>query len=384
MSAGWQFWIDRGGTFTDVVARRPDGGLVTHKLLSEDPTRYRDAAVQGIRDVLGLAPGSPLAEGSIEDVRMGTTVATNALLERNGEPTLLLITKGFADLLRIGYQNRPDIFARAIVLPDVLYARVEEVTERVDAQGRVVVPLDLGSARRALESARRAGLSAVAIAFAHGYRYPEHEARVAELARSLGFAQVSASHEVSPLVKLVARGETTVVDAYLSPVLRRYLASLRGDLGAAPLQLMQSNGGLVAARLFRGKDAILSGPAGGIVGAVRTAEAAGFKRIVTFDMGGTSTDVAQYSGALRAHLRVGGRRGAPAGADAAHPHRRRRRRLRVFVRGRAVSRGSAVGRRRPRAGLLPARRTGDGHGLQRRAGQDPARLLPARLRSRWR
>ena len=303
--SGWRFWIDRGGTFTDVVARRPDGTLAVRKLLSADP-RYVDAAVQGVRDLLGLHAGDPLPAGTVAEVRMGTTVATNALLERRGEPTVLVTTRGFRDALRIGYQDRPDIFALDIRLPAPACERVVEVDERVGADGGVVRALDEEGARRALHEARAAGFSSVAVAFMHGYRYPEHERRVAELAREAGFTQVSASHETAPLMKLVSRGETTVVDAYLSPILRRYVDAVAAELGAAPgpsgshpgvrLRFMQSHGGLTDAALFRGKDSILSGPAGGIVGAVHTARRAGFDRLVTFDMGGTSTDVAHYAG----------------------------------------------------------------------------------------
>jgi 5-oxoprolinase (ATP-hydrolysing) len=297
---GWQFWIDRGGTFTDVVARRPDGALLTHKLLSENPEHYRDAAVQGIRDLLGLAAEAPLPAVSIAAVKMGTTVATNALLERKGERTVLVITKGFADALRIGYQNRPKLFARRIVLPELLYERVVEIDERVTAEGEVLRPVDLAAARRDLEAAFRAGIRSVAIVLLHGYRYPEHERQLSALAREIGFTQVSVGHEVSPLMKLVSRGDTTVVDAYLSPILRRYVDQVAGELGAGGeamrLMFMQSNGGLVDARRFQGKDSILSGPAGGIVGAVRTAEMGGFATIIGFDMGGTSTDVSHYAG----------------------------------------------------------------------------------------
>jgi len=299
-SARWQFWIDRGGTFTDIVARRPDGQLQTHKLLSENPERYRDAAVHGIRELLGLAPGEPIPGDAVEAVKMGTTVATNALLERKGERTALVITRGFGDALRIGYQNRPKLFVRRIELPSLLYEHVIEVDERIGARGDVVMPLDLASAERALRESYGAGIRAVAIVFMHGYRFPEHERAVAALARRIGFVQVSASHEVSPLMKLVSRGDTTVVDAYLSPILRRYVDEVERDLGASAgatrLQFMQSSGGLTDARLFQGKDAILSGPAGGIVGAVEVSRLAGFDRIIGFDMGGTSTDVTHWAG----------------------------------------------------------------------------------------
>ncbi|MFO7641813.1 MAG: hydantoinase/oxoprolinase family protein, partial [Candidatus Competibacteraceae bacterium] len=292
----WQFWIDRGGTFTDLVARRPDGRLVTHKLLSDNPEHYPDAALHGIRELLGVPADQPLPADRIATVRMGTTVATNALLERRGDRTLLLISRGFRDALRIGYQNRPKLFARQIVLPELLYERVAEVAERVSARGEIVTPFDPASARVPLEEAYQAGIRAVAIVFLHGYRYPEHERRAAALAREIGFTQISVSHEVSPLMKLVGRGDTTVVDAYLSPILRRYVDRVAAELNGARLSFMQSHGGLADARHFHGKDSILSGPAGGIVGAARTAAEAGFNRIITFDMGGTSTDVAHYAG----------------------------------------------------------------------------------------
>src|SRR6266851_3387770 len=293
---GWQFWIDRGGTFTDVVARRPDGGLVTHKLLSDNPERYRDAALEAVRALLGLAPDAAIPGAAIDAVKMGTTVATNALLERKGDRTLLVITKGFGDALRIGYQNRPKLFERRIVLPEQLYERVVEVEERVTAEGEVLTPIDLARLRGDLAAAYDAGIRAAAIVFLHGYRYVEHERLAADLAREMGFTQVSASHQVSPLMKLVSRGDTTVVDAYLSPILRRYVDQVAAELEGVRLLFMQSNGGLTDARRLQGKDAILSGPAGGIVGAVRTSLAAGFDRIIGFDMGGTSTDVSHYAG----------------------------------------------------------------------------------------
>ena len=293
----WQFWIDRGGTFTDIVARRPDGQLVTHKLLSDNPEHYADAALHGIRQLLGLSLHQPIPAECIAAVKMGTTVATNALLVRKGDRTLLLITRGFRDALRIGYQNRPRLFARHIVLPELLYERVAEVSERVTAHGDIIIPFDADSTRAALIDAYQAGIRAVAIVFMHGYRYPDHERRAAQLARAMGFTQISTSHQVSPLMKLVGRGDTTVVDAYLSPILRRYVDRVAGELGDARLLFMQSNGGLADARHFQGKDSVLSGPAGGIVGAARSAVRAGFDRIITFDMGGTSTDVAHYAGA---------------------------------------------------------------------------------------
>ncbi|MDR9394014.1 MAG: hydantoinase B/oxoprolinase family protein [Roseovarius sp.] len=299
MSGAWEFWIDRGGTFTDIVALDPEGRIHTHKLLSENPERYRDAAVQGIREMTGTT--GAFANGAIRAVKMGTTVATNALLERKGERVLLLITKGFRDLLKIGYQTRPRLFDLHITRPDLLYEDVAELDERLDAQGNVVRPLDEDAARDALQAAHEAGIRAVAIAGLHAYLNPAHEERVAEMAAEIGFDQITASHQVNRLAKLVGRGDTTVVDAYLSPTLRRYVDQVAGalDLGRACgwLGFMQSNGGLTDARLFQGKDAILSGPAGGIVGMVKTGEAAGHDRLIGFDMGGTSTDVSHYAGA---------------------------------------------------------------------------------------
>jgi 5-oxoprolinase (ATP-hydrolysing) len=331
----WQFWIDRGGTFTDVVGKRPDGSLVTHKLLSENPEQYRDAAVAGIRHLLGLKQGEPITPVQVECVKMGTTVATNALLERKGEPTLLVTTRGFRDALRIAYQDRPRIFDRHIVLPELLYSRVIEAHERVGAQGDVVQPLDEAHLLSELQAAFDAGLRSVAIVFMHGYRYTGHEQAAKRLAQQIGFPQISVSHEVSPLMKLVGRGDTTVVDAYLSPILRRYVEQVAGDMPGVKLFFMQSSGGLTDAHAFQGKDAILSGPAGGIVGMVRTAQLAkadltapglagtqdhppsgsraglgrpGARpagasesaeqpvRVIGFDMGGTSTDVSHFAG----------------------------------------------------------------------------------------
>ncbi len=295
---GWQFWIDRGGTFTDIVARRPDGGMTTCKLLSENPQRYPDAALHGIRTLLGLGGDDPIPAEQIAAVKMGTTVATNALLERKGEPTLLLITRGFGDGLRIGTQNRPLLFARHIVLPEMLYVEVVEVEERIDAQGRVQLPLNALRAEIDLKRAYDRGLRSVAIVLMHGYRFHHHEQQLADLAETIGFTQVSVSHRVSPLVKLISRGDTTLVDAYLTPILRRYVDQVAGQLGATRLMFMQSNGGLTDAQLFRGKDAVLSGPAGGVVGMVATAAMGGFARLIGFDMGGTSTDVTHYDGAF--------------------------------------------------------------------------------------
>jgi 5-oxoprolinase (ATP-hydrolysing) len=334
----WDFWIDRGGTFTDVLGRRPDGALVAHKLLSENPEAYSDAAVQGIRDLLGLRHGEPIPAARIAAIKMGTTVATNALLERKGARTLLLISKGFGDALKIGYQARPRIFAKHIMKPDVLYERVFEVDERARVDGTVERAPDLDALRPALETARADGIAAVAIVFMHGYRHPAHEKCVAALAREVGFPQISVSHEISPLIKLIGRGDTTVVDAYLSPILRRYVGQVAQELstlslprrgrvdasdserpggvvgnasphptgfaghpplageGLPRLMFMTSAGGLTAAKLFQGKDAILSGPAGGVVGLAETGRAAGFKKLIGFDMGGTSTDVSHLDG----------------------------------------------------------------------------------------
>jgi len=294
----WSFWIDRGGTFTDIVARAPDGRLRSLKLLSERSDRYPDAALEGIRRFLGIGSDEAIPTERIAHVKMGTTVATNALLERKGEPTLLLVTRGFADVLEIGYQNRPDIFARHIVKPEVLYQRVVEVDERIGANGETVRPLDEDGVRASLAAAVRDGFRAVAVLLMHAYRYPAHERRIAALAAEAGFDQISVSHEVSALIKLVGRGDTTVADAYLSPVLGRYVAGLSRALHGTPLLFMQSNGGLAEAGHFQGKDSILSGPAGGIIGAVRVCRQAGIDRIITFDMGGTSTDVAHYDGVL--------------------------------------------------------------------------------------
>lgn len=297
----WQIWIDRGGTFTDLVARTPEGQLVSHKLLSENPEQYEDAALQGIRDLVGVDKGDPIPEGLVEVVKMGTTVATNALLERKGDRVVFVTTKGFADGLRIGYQHRPDIFARQIILPEMLYEQVIEVDERVTADGTVLQAPDPAPVRQELEAAYKAGIRSAAIVLMHGYRYSDHEKQLAKLAKEIGFTQISVSHEVSPLMKFVSRGDTTVVDAYLSPILRRYVDRVAQDLTPAGtqgtrLQFMQSNGGLTDASLFQGKDSILSGPAGGVVGMVQTAGMAGYDKVIGFDMGGTSTDVSHYNG----------------------------------------------------------------------------------------
>ena len=299
----WAFWIDRGGTFTDVVGKRPDGQLVTHKLLSDNPEHYRDAAVAGIRHLLGLASNAPITALQVECVKMGTTVATNALLERKGEPTLLVTTQGFRDALRIAYQNRPRLFDRRIVLPELLYAQVIEANERMGAHGELLQALDVDSLRKPLQEAFDAGLRSVAIVFMHGYRYTTHEAQAKELAEKIGFTQISTSHGTSPLMKFVSRGDTTVVDAYLSPILRRYVDLVAADMPSVPLYFMQSSGGLTDAHAFQGKDAILSGPAGGIVGMARTAQLAFASmtnyeqvQVIGFDMGGTSTDVSHFAG----------------------------------------------------------------------------------------
>lgn len=297
----WQFWVDRGGTFTDIVAKSPEGDLRTHKLLSENPEAYLDAAVHGIREILDLKADAPVPTGLIEAVKMGTTVATNALLERKGEKTVLFITKGMKDLLRIGYQNRPKLFDLNIVLPELLYDDVVEVDERLDADGNIVIALDTTAAREALSRAYGKGYRSVAIALMHSYRFPDHEQRLGDMAKQSGFTQISLSHEVSPLIKLVGRGDTAVVDAYLSPILRQYVSQVANALGAHSggcerLMFMQSNGGLTDARLFHGRDAILSGPAGGVVGMVRSAGELGYEKLIGFDMGGTSTDVCHYAG----------------------------------------------------------------------------------------
>ncbi len=301
-SLQWQFWVDRGGTFTDIIAHQPGGKIITHKLLSENPEQYQDAVLQGIRDVMGLSREDPIPANRIESVKMGTTVATNALLERKGEPSVLVTTRGFHDALRIGYQNRPDIFALEIRLPQMLYTEVVEIDERISAQGDILCPVDLPVVRDQLQGVYDQGIRSIAVVFMHGYRYPQHERAVADVAAQIGFKQISVSHEVIALMKFVSRGDTTMVDAYLSPILRRYIADIAEELKDSRLMFMQSNGGLTDARLFRGKDSILSGPAGGVVGAVATALDAGFDRIIGFDMGGTSTDVCHYDGGFERTL----------------------------------------------------------------------------------
>ncbi|MBO6827917.1 MAG: hypothetical protein JJ879_17095, partial [Sneathiella sp.] len=282
-------------TFTDLVARTPTGDILTHKLLSENPEQYKDAAIQGIRDLLGVAEDEPIPSDKIAAVKMGTTVATNALLERKGERTLLVTTQGFRDVLRIGYQTRPKLFALKIDLPEMLYEQVIEIEERVTAHGDIETPLNEAAAKESLQAAYDTGIRACAIVLIHGYRFTDHEKRLADIAKKIGFTQISTSHETSPLMKMVSRGDTTVVDAYLSPILRRYVDQVASELGDTRLMFMQSNGGLTDARLFQGKDAILSGPAGGVVGMVETSSLAGFEKVIGFDMGGTSTDVSHFA-----------------------------------------------------------------------------------------
>jgi 5-oxoprolinase (ATP-hydrolysing) len=414
MAAGkWQFWIDRGGTFTDVVAETPEGRIVAHKLLSENPDAYSDAAIQGIRDLMGLMADEAIPSRRIASVKMGTTVATNALLERKGDRTLLVVTRGFGDALEIGYQARPRLFDRHIIKPELVYERVVEVDERVSAEGEVLVKLDVESARAGMQAAFDDGIRAVAIVFMHGYRYADHEKAVADLARDIGFTQVSVSHEASPLMKLVGRGDTTVVDAYLSPILRRYVEQVESSSGRASpsrrgsapsggralrrqplpprgggrgrragrrksprLMFMQSSGGLTAAHLFQGKDAILSGPAGGVVGMVETGRMAGHKKLIGFDMGGTSTDVTHFDGEFERAFETevaGVRMRAPmmrihtvAAGGGSILHLRRG----------ALPRRPRLGRRQSRADLLPARRAAGRHRRQRHAGQDQRPHFP--------
>ena len=415
----WQFCIDRGGTFTDIVARAPDGRLLTHKLLSDNPEAYDDAAIAGIADLLGCPRGQKLPPELIGSVKMGTTVATNALLERKGDRVLLLVSQGFRDALEIGYQARPKIFARRVEKPSMLYASVAEVPERVRADGTIETRLDLEATRDALDAARAEGIDAVAIVFMHAYAFPDHELQAARLAREAGFAQISVSHEVSPLVKFVGRGDTTVVDAYLSPLLRRYVdrvaaallpsperggsdyqgqpgegsgvltptrSAMPTDLplpggGSPKLLFMQSSGGLISAELFKGKDAILSGPAGGVVGAVETARLAGFPRVLGFDMGGTSTDVCHFDGAYERSFDsvvAGVRVRAPmmlihtvaAGGGSILALRRRALPCRTGFRGR----GTGTGLLSPRRPAHRDRRQCDG-------GEAHARVLPQDLRS---
>ena len=298
-SGKWEFWIDRGGTFTDIVAKSPNGSFKNSKYLSENPEQYKDAAIQGIRDFLKIGQNEKIQNLEVRCVKMGTTVATNALLERKGDRVLLLITEGFGDLLRIGYQARPKLFDFNIILPAPIYEMVSEIKERLDAEGQIIEPLDEAQARKSLKLARAKGIKSVAIAFMHSYLNPIHEKQIAQIAADEGFEQISVSHEISPLMKLVGRADTTVIDAYLSPILKRYVSQVTSEFDknyTAQLLFMQSNGGLTDANVFRGKDAILSGPAGGVVGMVKTAKIAGFEKLIGFDMGGTSTDVCHYDG----------------------------------------------------------------------------------------
>jgi 5-oxoprolinase (ATP-hydrolysing) len=296
-----QFFIDRGGTFTDIVAI-VNGRIIVHKLLSENPEAYADAAIQGIRDILQIPANQPLPTEQIQVVKMGTTVATNALLERKGEKVVLAITQGFRDALQIGYQNRPNIFARHIVLPTMLYSQVVEISARYNAQGQELSAVNAEQVRQDLQTAFDGGIRSCAIVLMHSYRYPDHEIQVAAIAKSIGFTHISISHQVSPAIKLISRGDTTVVDAYLTPILRRYVNQVTGQLPGVPLMFMKSDGGLVQAEQFQGKDSLLSGPAGGIIGAVQTSISAGFSKIITFDVGGTSTDVAHFQGEYERQL----------------------------------------------------------------------------------
>jgi 5-oxoprolinase (ATP-hydrolysing) len=371
-NAGWRFAIDRGGTFTDVVGIAPGGGLHTCKVLSRDPHRPEDPALRGIRQLIAR---HGRGDERVAGVRLGTTVATNALLERKGAATLLVTSSGMRDALLIGYQERPDIFARAIRRPPPLYRQVVEVPERVTATGEVLVPLDEAALRQALASARQDGIEAVAIAFLHGFRHPAHEARAAAIAREAGFGEVIASHAAAPLLGYIARGDTTVADAYLSPVLLRYTTqferSLRAEYGDVAVSYMQSNGGLVDAAGFRGVSGVLSGPAGGVVGMIAAGSVAGARRLIGFDMGGTSTDVSLSTGAIPRRFSAeidGVRLQAPLGAA---------------VRRRAPAGRPRLRRRRSGPSLLWPRRSRDDHRLQRRAWPHSGSALPARVRA-WR
>ncbi len=297
----WQFWIDRGGTFTDIIGKSPEGEISTRKLLSENSVQYKDAAIQGIRELLCLKDVDSIPIDQIDAIKMGTTVATNALLERQGENTLLAITSGFSDILRIGYQQRPELFSLDIKLPDMLYSDIVEIDERVNINGKISKKLDLIKTKKLLKNAFNMGFKSIAIVLLHGYKHQKHELQVASIAKKIGFEQISVSHKVSPLMKMIPRGDTTVVDAYLSPILRRYVNQVKDALGPTgknfgKLMFMQSNGGLTSANYFQGKDAILSGPAGGVVGMVKTGEKVGLNKLIGFDMGGTSTDVCHFNG----------------------------------------------------------------------------------------
>lgn len=377
VGAGWHFWVDRGGTFTDVVARRPDGRLLTHKLLSDNPARYRDAAVAGIRAL--LANGE--AGTRVDAVRMGTTVATNALLERTGERTLLVITRGFGDALRIAYQNRPRIFDRRIVLPEMLYERVVEVDERVTADGRVLRAPDLEALGEKMRQAHADGIRAVAVVCLHSYLYPGHEREIGTLAQRIGFAQISLSSEVSPLMKLVPRGDTTVVDAYLSPVLRRYINQVADQMRGVRLMFMQSNGGAGAGRALprQGRDSVWSGRRhrrhGADVGAGRLRSCYWLRHGRHLDRR------VALRRRVRTRLHDPGCRGPAARADAGHPHGGRRRRVDSAFRREPLPSRPGLGRSRPRPGLLPRRRTAVRHRRQRDARPHPAHPLPVRIRS---
>ena len=379
MGGRWEFWIDRGGTFTDIVARRPDGRLVARKVLSENPAAYPDAAVAGIRLLLGVGPDQEIPGEEIGSVRLGTTVATNALLERKGEPTVLVITRGFADALRIAYQNRPRIFDRRILLPEVLYQRVIEADERVSADGEVLTPLDEDAIKQGLQQAREDGFKAAAVVCMHGYRYPEHEKRIGDIARAAGFTQVSESHRTSPLMKLVSRGDTTVVDAYLSPILQRYVTEVAGELQGVRLLFMQSNGGLTDAAGFAARTpSCQARPAASSAWpGPRPRPASARSSASTW---AAPPPTCPISPGTRARVRDAGRRGADAGADAVHPHRGRGRRLGPALRRQPVPGRARLGRGRSRAGLLPARRPAHRHRRQRPARPDPAGLFPERLR----
>ena len=382
----WQFWIDRGGTFTDIVARRPDGSLVTHKLLSENSARYSDAAVFGIRELLGLAPGAPIPAGVIDAVKMGTTVATNALLERNGERTVLVITRGFADALRIGYQNRPKLFVRRIELPTHAL-RARDRNRRADGRSwrrRRAARRRRGAARSRL--ARAAGIEAVAIVLMHGYRFPQHERALAELARELGFTQVSVSHEVSPLMKLVSRGDTTVVDAYLSPILRRYVGQVERELRggrngsrAAPVHAVERWIDRRAPLPGQGRHPVRAGRRDRRRG--RSVAARRIRRDHRLRHGRHVDRRDALRRRIRARICHRGRRCAAARADDAHPHRRRWRRLDLHIRWCALSRRTRIGGRRSGTRIVPAWRTADGHRLQRDGRQARSGALSEGVRA---
>ena len=382
VSGRWQFWIDRGGTFTDVVARRPDGTLVAHKLLSDNPEAYRDASVAGIRQILGLAPTEPIPGGRIEAVKMGTTVATNALLERKGERTALAITRGFRDALRIAYQNRPRLFDRHIVLPALLYSSVIEIDERVGARGELLRALDEERARHDLQCAYDAGFRSIAIVLMHGYRYAAHECRVGELAREIGFPQVSVSHATSPLMKLVSRGDTTVVDAYLSPILRRYVDQVAAELDrrAGDVHAVERRSHRCAPLPGQGLDPLRAGGRHRRRGADRAS--GGVRPHHRLRHGRHVHRRLALRRRIRACVRDSGRRRADAGADDEHPHRRRRRRVDPPLRRCPVPRRARLRGRQPRARMLSPRGTARGDRRERHARPDPAAVLPGGVRAR--